>query len=103
MLRLLVCVFDRRATPHKSMQSGDNMRSPTHMRAPPPPSQITGRPIQEDVDAIQSPFAATMLESLSSVHPRSLREVNIFLPPSPPFSSVHYGPFELPCFELASR
>jgi len=37
--------------------------------------EITGRPIQEDVDAIQSPFAATMLESLSSVHPRSLREL----------------------------
>jgi mitogen-activated protein kinase 15 len=37
--------------------------------------EITGRPSQEDVDAVQSPFAATMLESLPGVHPRSLREL----------------------------
>mmetsp|Transcript_27662 Transcript_27662/g.33582 ORF Transcript_27662/g.33582 Transcript_27662/m.33582 type:complete len:372 (+) Transcript_27662:400-1515(+) len=37
--------------------------------------EITGRPSQEDIDAIQSPFAATMLESLPPVEPRSLREL----------------------------
>mmetsp|Transcript_32130 Transcript_32130/g.44551 ORF Transcript_32130/g.44551 Transcript_32130/m.44551 type:complete len:375 (+) Transcript_32130:260-1384(+) len=37
--------------------------------------EITGRPTKEDIDAIQSPFAATMLESLPGVNPRSLREL----------------------------
>eukprot|EP00959_Pyramimonas_sp_CCMP1952_P152724 3195417-Pyramimonas_sp.AAC.1 len=37
--------------------------------------QITGRPTQDDIDAIESPFAATMLESLPPVRARSLREV----------------------------
>eukprot|EP00976_Prorocentrum_cordatum_P065819 1178065-Prorocentrum_minimum.AAC.5 len=36
--------------------------------------QITGRPTQDDIDAIESPFAATMLESLPPVRARSLRE-----------------------------
>ncbi|KAK3232768.1 hypothetical protein CYMTET_56895 [Cymbomonas tetramitiformis] len=37
--------------------------------------EITGRPSQEDIDSIQSPFAATMLESLPPVEARSLREL----------------------------
>mmetsp|Transcript_45841 Transcript_45841/g.76437 ORF Transcript_45841/g.76437 Transcript_45841/m.76437 type:complete len:392 (+) Transcript_45841:310-1485(+) len=37
--------------------------------------EITGRPTQDDIDAIQSPFAATMLESLPPVRARSLREL----------------------------
>mmetsp|Transcript_27359 Transcript_27359/g.52085 ORF Transcript_27359/g.52085 Transcript_27359/m.52085 type:complete len:377 (+) Transcript_27359:379-1509(+) len=37
--------------------------------------EITGRPTQDDINAIQSPFAATMLESLPGVNARSLREL----------------------------
>jgi mitogen-activated protein kinase 15 len=36
--------------------------------------ELTGRPTAEDIASIKSPFAATMLESLSSVRHRSLRE-----------------------------
>jgi len=34
--------------------------------------EVTGRPSQEDIEAINSPFAATMLESLPETQPRSL-------------------------------
>ena len=34
--------------------------------------EITGRPSAEDIEAINSPFAATMLESLPETQPRSL-------------------------------
>ena len=34
--------------------------------------EVTGRPSTEDVDAIKSPFAATMLESLPMSRPRRL-------------------------------
>ncbi|KAK9823880.1 hypothetical protein WJX72_006145 [[Myrmecia] bisecta] len=34
--------------------------------------EVTGRPTQEDIEAIQSPFAATMLESLPQNEPRKL-------------------------------
>eukprot|EP00811_Abedinium_folium_P030322 NODE_4850_length_1838_cov_13.420807.p1 GENE.NODE_4850_length_1838_cov_13.420807~~NODE_4850_length_1838_cov_13.420807.p1 ORF type:complete len:429 (+),score=130.08 NODE_4850_length_1838_cov_13.420807:43-1329(+) len=37
--------------------------------------EVTGRPTPEDVEAIKSPFAATMLESLCMVRPRPLSEV----------------------------
>jgi len=34
--------------------------------------EVTGRPTKEDIEAINSPFAATMLESLPEVQPRDL-------------------------------
>jgi len=37
--------------------------------------EVTGRPSPEDVEAIKSPFAATMLESLPMSRPRSLHEM----------------------------
>eukprot|EP00931_Biecheleriopsis_adriatica_P068336 TRINITY_DN42305_c0_g1_i1.p1 TRINITY_DN42305_c0_g1~~TRINITY_DN42305_c0_g1_i1.p1 ORF type:complete len:523 (+),score=114.83 TRINITY_DN42305_c0_g1_i1:95-1570(+) len=37
--------------------------------------EVTGRPTSEDVDAIKSPFAATMLESLPMSRPRPLNEM----------------------------
>jgi mitogen-activated protein kinase 15 len=37
--------------------------------------EVTGRPAAEDVDAIKSPFAATMLESLPMSRPRPLNEM----------------------------
>jgi len=37
--------------------------------------EVTGRPTAEDVAAIKSPFAATMLESLPPSRPRSLTEI----------------------------
>eukprot|EP00913_Durusdinium_trenchii_P014240 g13360.t1 len=37
--------------------------------------EVTGRPSSEDVDAIKSPFAATMLESLPMSRPRPLSEM----------------------------
>lgn len=37
--------------------------------------EVTGRPSQADVDAIGSPFAATMLETLNLGHQRSLQEL----------------------------
>merc|ERR1719183_1052652 len=37
--------------------------------------EVTGRPSPEDVDAIKSPFAATMLESLPMSRPRPLNEM----------------------------
>eukprot|EP00929_Paragymnodinium_shiwhaense_P064840 TRINITY_DN3253_c0_g1_i1.p1 TRINITY_DN3253_c0_g1~~TRINITY_DN3253_c0_g1_i1.p1 ORF type:complete len:449 (-),score=99.93 TRINITY_DN3253_c0_g1_i1:266-1612(-) len=37
--------------------------------------EVTGRPSPEDVEAIKSPFAATMLESLPISRPRSLAEM----------------------------
>eukprot|EP00405_Crypthecodinium_cohnii_P023599 CAMPEP_0206495148 /NCGR_PEP_ID=MMETSP0324_2-20121206/48265_1 /ASSEMBLY_ACC=CAM_ASM_000836 /TAXON_ID=2866 /ORGANISM="Crypthecodinium cohnii, Strain Seligo" /LENGTH=417 /DNA_ID=CAMNT_0053979167 /DNA_START=21 /DNA_END=1274 /DNA_ORIENTATION=- len=39
--------------------------------------EVTGRPTQEDIEAIKSPFAATMLESLSASRPRPL---NVMFP-----------------------
>merc|ERR1711972_973470 len=36
---------------------------------------VTGRPTPEDVDAIKSPFAATMLDSLPMSRPRPLNEM----------------------------
>lgn len=43
--------------------------------------EVTGRPSQEDIDAIQSPFAATMLDSLPMVEPRKLEDM---FPGAPP-------------------
>lgn len=37
--------------------------------------EVTGRPSQEDVDAINSPFAATMLDNLPGAEPRRLHEM----------------------------
>jgi len=37
--------------------------------------EVTGRPTPEDIDAIKSPFAATMLESLPMSRPRPLNEM----------------------------
>jgi len=37
--------------------------------------EVTGRPSPEDIEAINSPFAATMLESLPPSNPRSLQEM----------------------------
>merc|ERR1719171_3325453 len=37
--------------------------------------EVTGRPSPEDVEAIRSPFAATMLESLPMSRPRPLSEM----------------------------
>jgi len=37
--------------------------------------EITGRPTAEDIEAIQSPFAATMLESLPPSEPRKLKDM----------------------------
>jgi len=34
--------------------------------------EVTGRPTKEDIEAINSPFAATMLESLPEVQPKPL-------------------------------
>lgn len=36
--------------------------------------EVTGRPSQDDIEAINSPFAATMLESLPRTQPASLNE-----------------------------
>lgn len=37
--------------------------------------EVTGRPSQADIEAIKSPFAATMLDSLPATRPRPLAEV----------------------------
>eukprot|EP01132_Coremiostelium_polycephalum_P004746 gene4746-5923_t len=37
--------------------------------------EVTGRPSAEDIEAVKSPFAATMLESLPPSHPRSLADM----------------------------
>uniref|UniRef100_A0A6B2L5E5 Mitogen-activated protein kinase n=1 Tax=Arcella intermedia TaxID=1963864 RepID=A0A6B2L5E5_9EUKA len=37
--------------------------------------EVTGRPTKEDIEAINSPFAATMLESLPEVQPRPLSSI----------------------------
>merc|ERR1712093_710141 len=37
--------------------------------------EVTGRPSQDDIEAIDSPFAATMLESLPRTRPTRLREM----------------------------
>jgi mitogen-activated protein kinase 15 len=37
--------------------------------------EVTGRPSAEDIEAIRSPFAATMLESLPPSNPRSLADM----------------------------
>jgi len=37
--------------------------------------EVTGRPSVQDVDAIQSPFAATMLESLPPTKPKPIQEL----------------------------
>jgi len=37
--------------------------------------EVTGRPSPQDIEAIQSPFAASMLENLPPSHPRSLRHM----------------------------
>jgi len=37
--------------------------------------EVTGRPTAEDIEAIKSPFAATMLESLPPSQPKSLQEM----------------------------
>eukprot|EP01123_Difflugia_compressa_P003433 TRINITY_DN1446_c0_g2_i4.p1 TRINITY_DN1446_c0_g2~~TRINITY_DN1446_c0_g2_i4.p1 ORF type:complete len:411 (-),score=77.48 TRINITY_DN1446_c0_g2_i4:108-1307(-) len=37
--------------------------------------EVTGRPTKEDIEAINSPFAATMLESLPDVQPRVLSSI----------------------------
>lgn len=37
--------------------------------------EVTGRPTPQDIEAIQSPFAASMLENLPLSHPRSLRHM----------------------------
>ena len=37
--------------------------------------EVTGRPSAEDIDAIQSPFAATMLDSLPQSDPRPLHHM----------------------------
>ena len=37
--------------------------------------EVTGRPSSEDIDAIQSPFAATMLDSLPQSDPRPLHHM----------------------------
>ncbi len=37
--------------------------------------EVTGRPSKEDIDAIKSPFAATMLESLPPTKAKSLKEL----------------------------
>lgn len=37
--------------------------------------ELTGRPTPEDIEAIKSPFAATMLESLSVSRARPLNEM----------------------------
>jgi mitogen-activated protein kinase 15 len=37
--------------------------------------EVTGRPSADDIEAIQSPFAGTMLETLPPSNPRSLRQV----------------------------
>merc|ERR1719506_369273 len=37
--------------------------------------EVTGHPSPEDIDAIESPFAATMLESLPKAEPKNIREV----------------------------
>merc|ERR1719296_740077 len=37
--------------------------------------EVTGRPSPEDIESIKSPFAATMLESLSMSRPRPLNEM----------------------------
>lgn len=37
--------------------------------------EVTGRPSAEDIDAVQSPFAATMLESLPPTKPKRAQEL----------------------------
>ncbi|KAJ4456700.1 putative Extracellular signal-regulated kinase 2 [Paratrimastix pyriformis] len=43
--------------------------------------EVTGRPSQEDIESIKSPFAATMLESLPTTQPKNLADV---FPNAPP-------------------
>ena len=37
--------------------------------------EVTGRPSQEDIDSINSPLAATMLESLPATKSKKLRDI----------------------------
>lgn len=37
--------------------------------------EVTGRPSHEDIEAIKSPFASTMLESLPPTKPRSVSSI----------------------------
>lgn len=37
--------------------------------------EVTGRPTAEDIEAVKSPYAATMLEQLTSTRPRKLNEM----------------------------
>ncbi len=37
--------------------------------------ELTGRPAQDDLDTITSPFAATMMESCSVTHPKRPSEM----------------------------
>jgi len=37
--------------------------------------EVTGRPSPQDIEAVQSPFASSMLENLPPSHPRSLRHM----------------------------
>jgi len=37
--------------------------------------EVTGRPSQEDIDSINSPLAATMLESLPATKSKKLRDM----------------------------
>jgi mitogen-activated protein kinase 15 len=46
--------------------------------------EVTGRPTAEDIDAIKSPFAATMLESLPPSQPKY---VGAHIPPNPNLQS----------------
>jgi len=40
---------------------------------------VTGGPSAQDIDAVQSPFAATMLESLPPTKPKRAQEVKLNL------------------------
>jgi mitogen-activated protein kinase 15 len=42
--------------------------------------EVTGRPNAEDIEAIQSPFAGTMLETLPPSNPRSLKQMYAHAP-----------------------
>ena len=37
--------------------------------------EVTGRPSQEDIDSVNSPLAATMLESLPATKSKKLRDI----------------------------
>ena len=55
--------------------------------------EVTGRPTQEDIDAINSPFAATMLDNLPGADARRLHEMfpnasPVRAPSSPPHEAL---------------